>query len=92
MLWRIRWDRQVTCMGRRGVHIAKEICNIWGFYGGDYEECRLLGFKTLVRTSQDTHYSSATDPSRLMLCKIWGFHGGDYEECHRLWYDAVWLS
>jgi hypothetical protein len=28
MLWRIRWDRQVTCMGRRGVHIAKEICNI----------------------------------------------------------------
>jgi hypothetical protein len=47
----------------------------------DYEECRLLRHKTPVRTSQKTHYVSATEPSRLMLCKIWGFHGGDYKEC-----------
>jgi hypothetical protein len=61
-------------------------CKIWGFHGGDYEECRLLGYKPLVRTSQETHYVSATDPSQLMLCKIWGFHGGNCDECHsRTW-------
>jgi hypothetical protein len=53
---------------------------IWGLRGGDYEEC-LLGYKNPVRTSQETHYVSTTEHSRLMLCKIWGFHGGDYEEC-----------
>jgi hypothetical protein len=56
------------------------ICKVWGFQGGDNEECRLLGYKTLVRTSQETHYVSSTKPNQLMLCKIWGFHGGDYEE------------
>jgi hypothetical protein len=35
-------------------------------------------------TSQETHYLSATEPSRLKLCKIWGFHGCDYEECRLL--------
>jgi hypothetical protein len=33
------------------------------------EECRLLGYKTPFRTSQETHYISATESSRLMLCK-----------------------
>jgi hypothetical protein len=56
------------------IHLRK----IWHFHGGDYEECRLLGYKNPVRTSQRTHYVSATDP---MLCRIWGFHGGDDEEC-----------
>jgi hypothetical protein len=28
---------------------------IWGFHGGDYEECRLLGHEIVVRTSQETH-------------------------------------
>jgi hypothetical protein len=51
-----------------------------------YEEWRLLGYKNPVRTSQETHYVSATEYSRLMLCKIWGFDGGDYEECHLLGY------
>jgi hypothetical protein len=32
--------------------------------------CRLLGYNNLVRTSQETHYVSATEPIRLMLCKI----------------------
>jgi hypothetical protein len=35
-----------------------------------HEECRLLGNKIPVRTSQETHYASATESSRLMLCKI----------------------
>jgi hypothetical protein len=61
-------------------------CKIWGFHGGVYEECRLLGYKNPVRTSQETHYVSATEPSQLMLCKNWGFHGGVYEECLLLRY------
>jgi hypothetical protein len=35
-----------------------------------YEECRLLGYKNPVRTSQETHYFSTTESSQLMLCKI----------------------
>jgi hypothetical protein len=62
------------------------LCKIWGFHGGDYEDCRLLGYKNAVRTSQETHYVSATEPIQLMLCKIWGFHGGDYGECRLLGY------
>jgi hypothetical protein len=34
------------------------------------EEWRLLGYKTPVRTSQETHYVSATETSQLMPCKI----------------------
>jgi hypothetical protein len=45
------------------------------------EEWLLLGYKNPVRISQETHYVSATESSRLMLCNIWGFYGGDYEEC-----------
>jgi hypothetical protein len=57
---------------------------VWGFHGGDYEECSVLEYKIPVRTSQMTHYVTATELSRLMLCKIWGFHVGDYEECRVL--------
>jgi hypothetical protein len=32
-----------------------------------YEECRLLGYKNPVRTSQETHYVSATEPSRFYV-------------------------
>jgi hypothetical protein len=52
----------------------------------DYEEWRLLSYKKPVRTSQETHYASATETSWLMLCKSWGFHGGDYLGCHLLGY------
>jgi hypothetical protein len=34
--------------------------------------------------SQETHYMSATEPSRLMLRKISGSYGRDYEECRIL--------
>jgi hypothetical protein len=46
------------------------VCEICGFHGGDYEECRLLGYKNPVHTSQGTNYVSATEPRRLMLGKI----------------------
>jgi hypothetical protein len=64
------------------------ICKIWGFHGGDHEECRLLGYKNPVRTSQETHYVSTTEHSQLMPCKISGFHGGDYEEWWLLGYKT----
>jgi hypothetical protein len=62
------------------------LCKISGFRGGDYEECRLPGYKNQVRTSQETHYISATVSIRLMLCKIFGLHGIDYEGCRLLGY------
>jgi hypothetical protein len=43
---------------------------IRGFYGGYYEERRLLEYKTPVCTSQETQYVSITEHSQLMLCKI----------------------
>jgi hypothetical protein len=57
------------------------LCKNGGFHGGGYEEWRLLGYKNPVPTSQETHYVSGTESSRLMLCKIGGIHGDDYEEC-----------
>jgi hypothetical protein len=63
-----------------------ETCKMWGFHGCDYEECRLVGYKHPLRTSQETHYVSAREPSPLILCKIWGFHGWDYEDCRPVGY------
>jgi hypothetical protein len=57
------------------------LCKILGVNGDDYEAFRLLGHETPVRTLQETHYISTTQPSRLMLCKICDFHGINYEEC-----------
>jgi hypothetical protein len=62
------------------------LSEIWGFHGGDYEECRFLGHKNPVRTSQETHYVPATESSQLMLSEIWGFHSSDYEEYRLLGY------
>jgi hypothetical protein len=67
------------------------LCEILGFYGGDCVECRIKGYENPVRTSEETHYVSAADPSQLMLCTICGFHGGDYEECRLLGCHAVCL-
>jgi hypothetical protein len=61
-----------------------ELCNICGLHGGNYDECRLLGYKYPVRTSQETHYVSVTETSWLMLCKIWGFHGSWLWTCRLL--------
>jgi hypothetical protein len=57
-------------LSRSICSLVKSIVSmIWGFYGGDYVECCLLGYKNPVRTSQDTHYISATEPSQLILYK-----------------------
>jgi hypothetical protein len=63
------------------------LCKICRSHGGDYEECRLLGYTNPVHTSQETHYVSTTEPNRLMLCKICGSHGGNYEVCRLLRYE-----
>jgi hypothetical protein len=42
------------------------LCKIWGFSGDDYEECRLLGYKSPVRTSLEIYYVSATESRRLI--------------------------
>jgi hypothetical protein len=52
------------------VNEPKESVGIRGHHDGDYEECRLLGYKIPVLTSQETHYVSARESSRLMLSKI----------------------
>jgi hypothetical protein len=71
--------------------ITKGLCKIWSFHGVDYEKC-LLGYKTPVCTSQETHYFSTTESSQLMLCKIWGFHGSNYEKWHLLGYKTPVLT
>jgi hypothetical protein len=62
-------------------------CKIWCCNGGDYEECGLLGYKKSVRTSQEAHCVSATEPSGAIVYKIWNFHGGNYDECRLLGYE-----
>jgi hypothetical protein len=66
-------------------------CKISGFHGGHYEECRLLGYKHPVRTSQETHYVSDIESSQLMLCTIWGVHGSDYEEFRLVGYKTQFV-
>jgi hypothetical protein len=66
---------------------------IWRCSTGKEEECRLLGYNNQVRTSQQTHYISATEPNQLMLCKTWGSHSCDNEEYSLLRYkDPVRTS
>jgi hypothetical protein len=50
------------------------------------DQSRVVGYTNPVRTSQETHYASATESNRLMLCKLRGYHVGDYEECRLLGY------
>jgi hypothetical protein len=70
------WDIKTKFTPHRRHYVSAtessrlKLCKICGFHGGDYEECRLLGYENPVHTSQETHYVSATEPSRLMLCKI----------------------
>jgi hypothetical protein len=85
--WFYWWDQLACCsLFCKQLWTTKELCKIWGFHGSLYEECRLLRYKNPVRTSQETHYVSATESNQLMLCNIWGFHGGDCEECPLLGY------
>jgi hypothetical protein len=60
-----------------GVLYVEQLKNMYDlrFSWSDYEEYLLLGYKNPVRTSQESHYISATEPSRLIVCKISGIHG-----------------
>jgi hypothetical protein len=60
--------------------VCQKFCTISGSPDSDHEECRPVGYKPPVRTSQETHYVFATQPSQLMPCKNSGFHGNDCEE------------
>jgi hypothetical protein len=80
--WRGSRCNFITTQIKRRIQTG---CKIWGFHSDDYEEC-LLGYKNPVRTSQQTHYVSAIESSRLILCRILGFHNDDYEECRILGY------
>jgi hypothetical protein len=88
ILWDIKPSSYLTECTIHLRYIAQPVNAMWisGFHGHDYEECSLFGCKNQVRTSQKTHYVSATEPSWIMLCRISGFHGGDYEECRPLGY------
>jgi hypothetical protein len=86
--WETQGDFSSTAPLKYQINLCQEkiklridFFNTWGFHGGEYEKCGLLGYKNPVHTSQETHYASAIEASQLLLCKIWGFHGGDCEEC-----------
>jgi hypothetical protein len=79
-------NNESLCQDEIWVDVYIRVCTIWGLIGRAYEECRLLWYKDQVRTWQETHYVSATEPSRLMLCMIGGFPESDYEECRLLGY------
>jgi hypothetical protein len=69
-------DEFVEIVGLHCTHTSHNICTFWNYSrfevltGGDIRECRLLGYKDPVRTSEETHYVWATEYSRLKLCKI----------------------
>jgi hypothetical protein len=85
VLFRLDFQQEDT-----SLHFLKLVAHlrIWSFRDGNYEEFHFLWYKIPVRTSQETHYVSATEPSRLMLCKILDFHGGDHEEYRLLGYKT----
>jgi hypothetical protein len=66
------------------------VCKVWSITAVTMKNAVFWDIKP-VHTSQETHYISDSEPSRLMLCKIWGFYGGDYEGCRHLGCDAVYL-
>jgi hypothetical protein len=54
------WDIEPEFVPHRRHYVSASepsrlmLCKIWDFPGGDYEECRLLEYKTPVRTSEET--------------------------------------
>jgi hypothetical protein len=80
------WDPDYShYLQAKGILNVLRSCYVSAFHS---RQCRLLGYKHPVRTSQETHYVSAIESSQLMLCKIRGFHGDGYEECRLLEFYA----
>jgi hypothetical protein len=50
-----------------------------------------FGYRNPFRTSQETHYFSATELSQVMLCRVCVFYEGDYEECRLLGYKTEFV-
>jgi hypothetical protein len=48
----------------------KQLGKLSGFQGGDKDESRILEYENPVGTSQEIHYVSSRETSRLMLCQI----------------------
>jgi hypothetical protein len=54
------WDIKLQFVPHRKHYVSTTepkllmLCTIRGFHGDDYEECGLLGYKNMVRTSQET--------------------------------------
>jgi hypothetical protein len=46
------------------------LCKISGIHGSDYEECRLLGYKNPVHTSQETHTCPLQSPAGLCYVRF----------------------
>jgi hypothetical protein len=102
LLWTWRWTFRfrkmlVIFLGSctssgfsRGVPPTEIICKYVRFEVFTAVTMKNVVFWVLdpVRTSQETHYLSATVSSQLMQCMIWGFHGSDYEECRLLGYKT----
>jgi hypothetical protein len=72
--WNVNYLRRQISKQSLAKHYTS--FKIWDSHGSDYEDCRPLGYKNPVRTSQETNYVSATKTSLLTLCQIWGFQGG----------------
>jgi hypothetical protein len=47
------------------VEVNSDFVRFEMYHSSDHEECRPLGYKRPVRTSQETHYISATEAIRL---------------------------
>jgi hypothetical protein len=61
------WDTKTQfVLHRRHVSATESsqlmLCKIWGFHGSNYEECRFLGYKNPVRTSQETRFRYRVQP------------------------------
>jgi hypothetical protein len=88
------WDIQTQFVPHRKHYVSATessqlmLRKIGGFHGGDYEECRLLGYKT-VRTLQETHYTTSTEHSQLMVCKIEVFTVVNMKNAV-FWGDTMW--
>jgi hypothetical protein len=65
----VRWthfDSRAEYSTKVGRAIHLEYCKISSFHGGENEECRLLGYKNPVRTSQETRLRYRVQPVNAM--------------------------
>jgi hypothetical protein len=61
----MRWTGHIARMGakRNAYRIFVAVCKIWGFHGGDYEECRFLGCGAVYILCEPTFRRNISPPS-----------------------------